>query len=104
MDDLLRLLREQATDAETSYWTVEINSEATHLIAATKAVSDSADAAWDTAAQLRDAIVGLGYKMYGACRVGIISEEGSGPDTGSLSKQMPISGWRGHVDLMVETK
>lgn len=104
MDDVLRVLLQHATTNDaSSEWEIELNSLTTRVIAATATVLADPDEAWEAAKNLRDAIVELGHELYGTCRIGVISEyDPAGVTSGGVS--MPITGWRGSVELCFATQ
>jgi hypothetical protein len=104
VDELLRVLREHATtDEPLSEWVLDVNSETTRVRAATGKLFDDPEEAWQAAKKLRDTITGLGNELYGHSRVGVVSEYGS-KDPASEGPDLPISGWRGSVELAFDTK
>lgn len=51
-------------------------------------------------AELRDAILALGYKLHGTCNIGVVSDIGP-EDPAGPAWQLPICGWRGYVSLVM---
>jgi hypothetical protein len=98
VDELLRVLREHATtDDPFSDWVLDVNSITTRVRAATSELLGDPEEAWQAAKNLRDTITGLGNELYGNCTIGVISVPGEGPE-------LPITGWRGSVELSIATK
>lgn len=95
--DLLALLTDRAEQDEPMLaWKADVNSTCIRLKAATPATLQTEDEAWQAAKDLRDAVAGLGYVLYGEYSIGVVSEyrsEGEPPD-------WPVIGWRGTVDLL----
>lgn len=104
MDEALLsvLLQHATTDEASSEWHIEADSLTTRLRAATGKVLADPDEAWEAAKNLRDAIVELGHELYGTCRIGVVSEYRDVEVIGD-SISMPISGWRGSVELWFAT-
>ena len=105
MDGLIQLLREQAVNladlgsGEACDWNVEVNSASVAKVtAATKQVSRDQEDAWRTATELRDGILGLGYRPHGECVVGIVSKTEADDEGWEV-----IVGWRGYVSLVFRT-
>jgi hypothetical protein len=105
MDEaLFNLLQEHAaTDEAISEWNMEADSLTTRLRAATGELLKEPDEAWQAAKDLRDSITELGHELYGTCRIGVVSAYES-VNWNSHNAGMPISGWRGFVELWFATK
>jgi hypothetical protein len=95
--ELLDVLTGQATTGDAvSEWHADINDQTVRLRASTGKVFGDPDEAWAGAKALRDSIVGLGHELYGQCETGVVSEFGG--------EGMPITGWRGRVELWFATQ
>jgi hypothetical protein len=106
MDDLLRVLREQAATFEDSIdadWGIEATSSSVRVTAATREMTPDPDTAWETAKGLRDAIVRLGHEPYGPCTIGVMAETGFKEDESGDGPPSPIVGWRGSILLIFAT-
>jgi hypothetical protein len=104
MDDaLLKVLQERTSTGEPfDEWHLEADSLTTRLKATTGVLLTDPDEAWEAAKNLRDSIVELGHELYGSCRVGVISDYRLG-ETTDHHADMPITGWRGTVELWFAT-
>jgi hypothetical protein len=102
--DLLSLLEQRADQDNPDYaWQAEVNNIAIRLKAATPETLQTEDEAWQAAKELRDSIAGLGYVLYGANRIGVVSEADYKGEPGKPGG-WPIIGWRGTVDLLFGTQ